>query len=172
MIAIVVAMDKNRAIGAENKIPWRIKSDLIRLSRLTRGNVVILGRKSFDSMVWYYDKSGKRMPGAQYIVVTRNSAYKPARDNAQVAHSVQGAIALAQSLGSTICVIGGGSIFDATLPYADVIYLTEVQTSIKDEVDAYFPELDPTEWREVSREHHRKNEQDQYDTEEIVLERV
>jgi dihydrofolate reductase len=115
MIAIVVATDKNRVIGEGNKIPWHIRSDFIRLANLTRGRTVILGRRTYDSMVWYYNRSGRRMPGSCYIIVT------------------------------------------------------EVQAEV--DGDSYFPPLDMSEWREVSREHHAKNEQDDHNTEVIVLER-
>jgi dihydrofolate reductase len=170
MIAIVVATDKNRVIGEGNKIPWHIRSDFIRLANLTRSRTVILGRKTYDSMVWYYNRSGRRMPGSCYIIVTRNATYTPERDNARVAHSIPEAVELAKSFGDDhIMVIGGGSIFTAMLPYADTIYLTEVQAEV--DGDSYFPPLDMSEWREVSREHHAKNEQDDHNTEVIVLER-
>ncbi len=172
MISIVVAADKNGAIGIENKIPWHIKSDLVRLAQLTRGHTVILGRKSYDSMVWYYDRSGRQMPGDTYIVVTRNQQYKPARENAVVAHSMQNAIETAKKLGDEdIFVIGGGSMFAAALPITDRIYLTEVQTTLAGDIDAYFKITDPAAWHEVSREHFSKNEKDDHDTELIILER-
>jgi dihydrofolate reductase len=170
VITIVVATDKKRVIGEGNKIPWRVKSDLGRLANLTRGHTVILGRKTYDSMVWYYNRSGKRMPGKYYIVLTHDEAYSPGRDNVTIAFSVDEALATAQEFGDPqVFVIGGGSIFKEFLPYTDVIYLTEVQTEVKG--DSYFPELDMAAWSEVSREHHTKNERDEFDTEVIVLER-
>jgi len=173
MISIVVAADKNRAIGIENKIPWHIKSDLIRLGNLTRGHTVILGRKSYDSMVWYYTKFNKKMPGACYIVVTRNQHYTPALPNTKVVHSLQSALALAKSLGDEqILVIGGGSIFAAALPYTDRMYYTEVQTTLAGDIDAYFPSINPNEWRVVSREYVQKDERDDYDTEVTIFERA
>lgn len=173
MISIVVATDKNRAIGIENKIPWRIKSDLVRLSQLTRGHTVILGRKSYDSMVWYYNRSGKQMPGSCYIVVTRNADYKPAHSNARTVHSMPEAFALAKKLGDeAIFVIGGGSIFAAALPSTQRIYLTEVSTELSGNIDAYFPALNMAEWHQISQEHFAKSDTDQYDTTLTVLERT
>lgn len=171
MIAIIAATDTNGAIGIANKIPWHIRSDLIRLANLTRGNTVIVGRKSYDSMVWYYDKSGKKMPGSCYIVVTRDKNYKPARDNARVAHSMSEAFKIAGNLGDDVYVIGGGSIFAAALPLADRVYLTEVQTALVGDVDAYFKIPDMTQWHQISREYHRKDERDEFDTDVITLER-
>ncbi len=170
MIAIIVATDKQRVIGSENKIPWRIRSDLVRLRDLTLGRTVILGRISYDSMVWYYDKSGRDMPGGTYIVVTRDHTYKLARKNARVAHSIPEAFAVASKLGGDTYIIGGGSIYKETLPLVNRIYLTEVQTKVTG--DAYFPPLQPAQWREVSREHHHKDGRDEYDTDFIVLERI
>lgn len=170
MIAIIVATDKQRVIGNENKIPWRIRSDLVRLSNLTRGNTVILGRISYESMVWYYDKSGRDMPGGTYIVVTRDRSYKPARKNARTAHSIPGAISLANDLGGDAYVIGGSSIFNESLPLVDRIYLTEVQTKVAG--DSSFPQLIQSQWREISREHHHKDDRDEFDTDFIVLEKI
>lgn len=169
MISMVVATDRNGVIGRENKIPWRLRSDLVRLRKLTLGHPVILGRKTYDSMVGYYDKSGRPMPGKMYIVVTRNDQYKSARDNACAVHSVQAALDLAKQFGDEqMFVIGGGAIYSALLPATDRIYLTEVQTEA--EGDAHFPELDMSEWVEVSREHHAKDEKNEYDFDVIVLE--
>ncbi|HVI69243.1 MAG TPA: dihydrofolate reductase [Magnetospirillaceae bacterium] len=170
MIAIVVATDKQRVIGNENKIPWRIRSDLVRLSNLTRGHCVVLGRVSYESMVWYYDKSGRDMPGGTYIVVTRDRSYKPARKNAATAHSVPEALTVAQKMGNDVYVIGGSSIFEEALPFVDRIYLTEVQTEVAG--DSYFPPLIKSEWHETSHEHFQKDDRDEYDTDFIVLERV
>lgn len=172
MISIIVAIDKNRVIGRENKIPWRLRSDLVRLKQLTKGHTVILGRKTYESMAWYYDRSGRDMPGATYIVVTRNGGYKPVRDNdnVKVVHSVPEAISLAKSLDDDdILVIGGGGIFEEALPMTDRIYLTRVDTEA--EGDAFFPVIDMQEWREMSIEHHPKSDKDDHDYDLVVLER-
>lgn len=172
VITIIVAADKNRAIGMENKIPWHIKSDLVRLSKMTRSHTIILGRKSYDSMVWYYDQRGTRMPGACYIVVTRNPAYSPAHQNARVAYSMPDALKLARSLGDDqILVIGGGAIFKEALPFADYVSYTEVHTELHGNIDAYFPPLPMAEWHEASRTHHDQDERDQYATDTIIYER-
>lgn len=170
MVSIVVAVDKNNVIGQDNKVPWRLRRDLVNLRRLTLGHTVILGRKTYDSMVWYYDKSGATMPGGAYIIITRNAHYAPTRDNARVVHSVQAALDLAKQLGDEeIFVIGGGSVYAEMLPVVDRIYRTEVDVAV--DGDAYFPELDPATWREVSREHFAKDEKNQYDFDIVVLER-
>lgn len=171
MIAIVVATDKNRVIGSENRIPWRIKSDLKRLRSLTLGNPVILGRKTYESMDWYYNRSGRQMPGGVYIVLTRDASYKPSRQNAQAVNSIPQALEVAkQQGGKDIFIIGGDSVFKAMLSYADRIYWTEVMTDTPG--DAYFPKLTPGEWRELYHEHYEQNEYDEYDSDLIVLEKI
>jgi len=89
-------MDEKRGIGKNNKIPWHIKDDLIKLKGLTKDHLVILGRKTYDSMVWYYNKSGKPMPGKLYIVITHDKDYKPTRDNTVVAQSIEKALEIAK----------------------------------------------------------------------------
>ncbi len=85
-------MDEKRGIGKDNKIPWHIKEDLVKLKNLTKDRVVILGRISYDSMLWYYNKSGKPMPGKLYIVVTHGKDYSLSRENAITIGSVQEAV--------------------------------------------------------------------------------
>ena len=71
-ISIIAAMDEKRGIGKDNKIPWHLKDDLVKLKRLTKDHIVILGRKSYESMVFYYNRTGRPMPGKLYIIVTRD----------------------------------------------------------------------------------------------------
>ena len=171
MISIIVAADQNGAIGVKNRIPWRLRDDLVRLKELTLGHTVILGRKSYDSMVGYYNASGRPMPGQTYVVVTRDVDYKPARDNARVAHSIDEAAAAAKALGDEeIFVIGGGDIYKAMLPLTDNVYLTEVQTKVTD-ADAYFPALDRSEWHESTRTHHAKDDRNEFDHDVVIYKR-
>ncbi|MEK7534395.1 MAG: dihydrofolate reductase [Patescibacteria group bacterium] len=95
-ISIIVAMDEKRGIGKDNKIPWHIKEDLVKLKNLTKDRVVILGRITYDSMVWYYNKSGNPMPGKLYIVVTHDKNYKPVRDNSVAVNSLEDALEIAK----------------------------------------------------------------------------
>ncbi|HEY5667890.1 MAG TPA: dihydrofolate reductase [Candidatus Saccharimonadales bacterium] len=171
MIAIVVATDENGIIGQENKIPWVIRKDFIRLKKLTQGHTVILGRKTYESMDWYYNRSGRDMPGAMYLVLTRDEAFRPTRANAQVVHSVEEAIATANSLGDPeVYVIGGGSVFNALLPYANRVYLTLVHTKLTDG-DATFPPLKDEDWNELSIENHTKDDKNEFDFDIVTLER-
>lgn len=168
---MVVATDKKGVIGREDRIPWRLRTDLIKLNRLTKGHTIILGRKTYESMDWYYNQSGREMPGAMYIVVSRNSDFVASRQNVTVVHSIDEAMAKAKEIGDDdVLVIGGGGIFAAMLPHTGRIYLTEVQADV--DGDAYFPKLNMSEWRETSREHHQQDEKNDHDFDMIVLERV
>lgn len=155
IISLIAALSENRVIGKDNRVPWRIPADLQRLKSLTLGKTVILGRKSYDSMIEYYSKSGREMPGKIYIVVTQNQDYTPARNQDVVVHSIDEAMEKASSFASTfakamadkkasadkkeeVFAIGGQQIFEQILPSADRLYLTVVHTSV--DGDAYFPE--------------------------------
>jgi dihydrofolate reductase len=170
-ISIIAAMDEKRGIGKNNKIPWHIKDDLVKLKNLTKDHVVILGRKTYESMVWYYDKSGRPMPGKVYLVVTRDKDYKPDRDNAAVVHSLEEAFKESrkyyvlsskyeakdkkiQNTEHEVFVIGGGQIFQEVLPLANKLYLTIVIGDFH--CDTFFP--DYSEFKKVISEEPKESE--------------
>jgi len=141
-ITIVVARALNGVIGRENDLPWHIPGDLKRFKALTMGSAMIMGRKTFDSLPGV-------LPGRRHIVMTRDSNW--AVEGVEVAHDVDGAIALAGD--DPISVIGGAAIFDLFEPIADRIELTEVLAEI--EGDVSMPDLRSSErWREVASEDH------------------
>lgn len=160
-ISIIVAMDQKRGIGKNNKIPWRIKEDLVRLKNLTKNHVVILGRKTYDSMVFYYNRTGNPMPGKLYIVITHDKNYKPARENAMTANSLKETLNFARShlakLGE-VFVIGGQQIFEQTIGLADKLYLTIVEGDY--ECDTFFP--DYSAFKKVISKESRESESYKY----------
>lgn len=160
-ISIICAMDDKRGIGRNNKIPWHIKEDLVKLRNLTKDHVVILGRKTYDSMLYYYNKSGNPMPGRLYLVITHDKSYKPARENATVAHSLKEAISFVRSHLAKleeIFIIGGGQIFQQALSLADKLYLTIVEGDYN--CDTFFP--DYSEFRKVISGESRESERYKY----------
>lgn len=168
-ISIICAMDEKRGIGKDGKIPWHIKEDLVRLKRLTKDHVVILGRKTYDSMVFYYNRTGRPMPGKLYIVVTHDTGYKPARENATIAHSLEEAVSFARShlaKPEEIFIIGGGQIFQQAFPLADKLYLTIVEGDHN--CDTFFP--DYSEFKKIVFD--QKRESDKYKYRFLELERV
>ncbi len=136
-ISIVVAIGRdkqhNHVIGTENQLLWRIKDDLKRFKELTMGHPVIMGRKTFESIV---GSLGKPLPGRTNIVVTRDPAYQ--YEGVIVAHSLEEALEKAKGIDETEIFIGGGTqIYQQALPYASKLYLTLIDD--EKEGDAYFP---------------------------------
>lgn len=134
LISIIVACDKNRVIGKENKLPWKIPADLQRFKRLTTGHSVIMGRKTWESI----PEKFRPLPGRTNIVVTRNKFYFA--QGAIISNSIKSALEIAQTSpgNEEIFLIGGTQIYAEALPLAGRLYVTEVDTEI--EGDAFFPE--------------------------------
>jgi len=143
-LSIIVAMAKNRTIGANNTLPWRISADLQHFKKLTMGHHMIMGRKTFDSI-------GKPLPGRTTVVVSRDHGLKI--EGCIVAHSLHEAMANCAA-DSEIFVVGGADIYAQVLNLADVLYVTEIQQDVVG--DARFPEFNKSEWVEVSREIQRQ----------------
>lgn len=139
-ISIYVAMDEKRGIGRENKIPWHIKEDLVRLKQATIGHTVILGRTTYESMLWYYAKSGRpTMSQRRHIVITHNPHYIVEKDKGIAVTSIEQAIATAKMTEKDeIFILGGARIFEQTLPLADKLYITVVKGDYQ--ADTFFPD--------------------------------
>ena len=141
-LSIIVAMAKNRVIGANNALPWHLSADLKRFKALTMGHHIIMGRKTFESI-------GRILPGRTMVVVTRNPRFEAA--GTIVVHSFDAAMAKCAGDDEAF-VIGGEALFVAALQVADRIYLTEIKASIPG--DTFFPRLQSADWQEASRENH------------------
>ena len=128
-INIVVAIGKNRVIGKNNQLIWKISDDLKRFKAITSGYPIIMGRKTFESI-------GKPLPNRTNIVVTRNTEY--AIDGITVVNSLDGAIKKGFELGEQIFIIGGQEIYKQAIEKANRIYLTLVEDTA--EGDAFFPD--------------------------------
>lgn len=142
MITFVVAAAENNAIGKNNELLWKLPTDLKHFKTITSGGIVIMGRKTFDSM-------GKPLPNRRNIIITRNADLQI--DGAEVTHSLDEALKLCEDA-EEVFVIGGAEIYKDALNRTDKIYLTRVHKSF--EGDAYFPELDVEKWEETAREYH------------------
>lgn len=136
-VVIVAALNKkDRAIGYENKLLWHIPEDLKRFKSLTQGHPIIMGRKTFESIVAIL---GKPLPGRINIVVTRNPEY--AEPGAETAGSLEAAFAIAERENPTEIHIGGGAeIYNAAMPYASRLHLTLVDSETVG--DTFFPEFE------------------------------
>jgi len=134
MISIIVAMDKNRVIGKDNKLPWHISDDLKNFKRLTTGNTIIMGRKTYESI-------GKPLPNRNNIVI---SSTMPATPGTTVCKTIPEAMEIGKNYGKEIFIIGGGQIFEQTMLLADKMYISYVKKEYAG--DAYFPEFNENEW--------------------------
>ncbi len=154
-IALIWAMTRNRVIGRDNALPWRLPADMRHFRELTTGHPVLMGRKTFESL-------GRPLPDRTNIVITANRRYTA--QGCLVAHSLDEALALAalhaRSLDPRVFVIGGEKLYAQMLPHADLLYVTLVEAEI--EGDAWFPEFDLTKWRETSTVTHPADEKNPY----------
>jgi dihydrofolate reductase len=142
-VVLVAAVAANGVIGRDGQLPWRIPEDLAHFRRVTTGHVVVMGRKTFESM-------GRPLPRRTNIVVTRRPDW--VADGVVVAHSLESALETASTYDGDVMVIGGGEIYRQAMAYADAQVLTEVHDS--PDGDAHFPTFDADEWLEVEREKH------------------
>ena len=136
MIALVVAAAENNAIGKNNQLLWHLPNDLKFFKNTTWGAVVIMGRKTFESV-------NKPLPGRINIVITQQSNWNA--EGVITAHSVEEAIEKGyQTDCKALYIIGGGEIYKQSLDKADQIIMTRVHTHM--EGDTFFPEIDPHQW--------------------------
>ncbi|MEA3350441.1 MAG: dihydrofolate reductase, partial [Chloroflexota bacterium] len=140
VISIIVAMDENRGIGIDDRLPWRLSDDLKRFKRLTMGHHLIMGRKTYASI-------GHPLPGRDIIILTRNPQFEA--EGCQTASTLADAIQIAASRGEDeIFVCGGAEVYAQALPIADRIYLTQVHA--KTSANVHFPPLGTQTWSEKS----------------------
>jgi dihydrofolate reductase len=146
IVSLVVAVAANGVIGRDNRMPWHLPEDLAYFKRLTLGHPVVMGRKTYESILVTL---GKPLPGRTNIVVTRQPGFSA--PGCTVAASVDAALAAARDA-DEVFVIGGAEIYRLALQRADRVYLTRIDAAFAG--DIRFPALDPAEWREASREDH------------------
>lgn len=149
-LSALVAMARNRVIGKNNALPWRLPPDLKHFKALTMGHPIIMGRKTFESI-------GRSLPGRTCIIVTRQPGYVV--KDAIIVNSIAAALNACSSntpsdlvTGRETFVIGGAEIFREALPMCNRLYITEILRDF--EGDVLFPEFNHDEWTEISREKH------------------
>jgi dihydrofolate reductase len=160
LVSLIVAMDRDRVIGAGGRLPWHIPEDLKRFRQLTLGHHVIMGRKTWQSI-------GRALPGRTNIVLTRQPGFRA--EGVQVVSSLEDALRLAAG-DAEVFVIGGGELYAQALPLADRLYITEVRGEFAG--DTWFPEPPAGAWQEVSREHHAQAGAGYSGFDYVVLERA
>ena len=157
-ISIIVAMTPQGLIGKDNQIPWHLPADLQRFKKITMGYPIIMGRKTFESLPGL-------LPGRQHIVLTQNHSYSAegcsvVTNWAQVEILVDG----------KAFVIGGAAIYQYALPIATELHTSIVHAEL--EGDTYFPDWNKDDWQEVGREFREKDENNEFDVENIIYKRI
>lgn len=136
-VSAIAAMAKNRVIGVDNDLPWHLPEDLKFFRDKTKGALMIMGRKTYESL-------GKPLPGRFHLVVTRNPEYKVAHERVRVVQSIDEALEMARSMSppwpDEVFVVGGGEIYAQSLARVDVIYLTRIERDYAG--SARFPEFE------------------------------
>lgn len=160
IVSLIVAMDRNRVIGAGGEMPWHLPADLKFFKAATMGKPVIMGRKTYESI-------GKPLAGRRNIVVTRDRAYQA--PGCIVVHSPAAAL-LAAGEAEEVMIIGGAEIYRQFLPQAQRIYLTCIDAAFAG--DAVFPEIQPQLWRKQWEKAHGADERHAHPFRWMLLERA
>ena len=149
-ITMIAAMARNRTIGVDNDLPWRIPDDMAYFKRMTTGTTVVMGRKTLESF-------GGPLKNRRNIVLTRSDDYS--QEGCEVVHTVEEVL---EKYGEQdLMIIGGEQIYRLFLPYADRLLLTEIEEDF--EGDTRFPEFDSGEWEQVQREKGIRDEKNPHD---------
>lgn len=142
MLSLIAAIDRNRAIGYENKLLFWLPNDLKRFKALTTGNTIIMGRKTFESL------PKGALPHRRNVVLSSSASLSLA--GAEVFHSLEDALASCRP-DEHVYIIGGASLYQRALPLADELCLTEIDAEAP-QADVWFPAIDPSVWQEKSRD--------------------
>ncbi|TDK21711.1 dihydrofolate reductase [Luteimonas aestuarii] len=144
-VSLVAALDRSRAIGRDNDLPWRLPNDLKRFKALTLGKPILMGRKTAQSL-------GRALPGRLNLVLTRTGQVP--FDGMRAVSSMDEALQVAAGEGGVeLSVVGGAEIYALALPFAVAMHLTWVDMLV-DDADVFFPAFDAAHWLEVAREEH------------------
>ena len=141
MLSIIVAKAKNNVIGKNNKLIWNLPEDLKRFKELTTGHVIIMGRKTFESI-------GRILPNRKHVVFTNNTDFNINNENVEIVHSM---LQIQQYIESEeeCFVIGGAMIYNLLMPYVTKMYVTQIDEEF--EGDTFFPKIDEEKWKIVER---------------------
>ena len=162
MLSIIVAKGKNNIIGKENKLLWTLPADMQRFRELTDGHVIIMGRKTFESL-------GKILPNRKHIVFTQNPDFKVDDENVEVVHSM---LEIKEYIDNDEenFVIGGAMIYSLTMPHVTKMYVTEINKDF--DGDTFFPKINTSIWKETRREKGKQDENNKFDDDFVTYERI
>lgn len=161
IISMIAAMTPDRVIGINNSLPWKLPADMKWFRQNTMGKPIIMGRKTFESF------GAKPLPGRQNIIISRDQNYQAI--GCDVVHSIGEAIALVEST-EEVMIIGGATFYEQMLPLAQRLYLTYVDANVAG--DAWFPEFDLKDWKQMNCIDNQADEKNSYDYHFVVYERI
>jgi len=151
--SMIVAASENNVIGVNNSLPWRLSGDLKLLKTITMGHILLMGRKTFESI-------GRPLPGRVNIVLT-SSEKKSEHENLFFCSSVAEAHKLIEVLDQNeVFIFGGSSVYEKFLPLVSKLYLTRVHTTI--EGDTFLPEINWSEWKLLESRPFEKDEKNNF----------
>ena len=162
MLSIIVAKAKNNIIGKENKLVWSLPADMKRFRELTTGHVIIMGRKTFESL-------GKILPNRKHVVFTQNPDFKVDDENVQIVHSM---LEIKEYIDNDEenFVLGGAMIYSLLMPHVTKMYVTEIDKDF--EGDTFFPKINLDIWKETRREKGTQDEDNKFDYDFVTYERI
>lgn len=161
IISQIVAASLNNVIGVNNGLPWHMPADMTYFKDKTWGHHIVTGRRN-------YEAEGKALPGRINFVLTRNPEFKI--NDGIVIHKIEDAIEIARKAGENeLFIVGGEEIYKLAMPFTNRIYLTRIKANF--EGDTFYPEPDPVLWKEISRIENKRDENNPYDFDFIMLER-
>lgn len=164
MISLIAALAKNRVIGKNNDLPWRLPDDMKYFMETTKGHCVIMGRKNYDSLPQKFRPLANRTN----IVVTRQQNFEA--EGCIVVHSMEDALKTAQQHNEKeVFVMGGAEIYAQALKAANRLYLTEIDAEI--DGDTFFPVVNYKAYKEVSRTRHHADEKHRYAFDFVIYEK-
>ncbi|WIF94904.1 dihydrofolate reductase [Caminicella sporogenes] len=138
-ISIIAAMDKNGLIGKNGVLPWHLPKDLEYFKKVTTGHIVIMGRKTYESL-------GKPLQKRRNIVLTNNKSFKA--DGVEIVYSVEEALSKIYKKDEEVFIIGGKKIYEQFISVSNKLYITKIEYEFKG--DTYFPYIDYNDWELVS----------------------
>ncbi len=163
IISLIAAMDRNRVIGVNGRLPWHLPADMAYFVKMTMGKPVIMGRKTYGSIPPKF----RPLRGRRNIVLTGNPDY--AAPGCHIAHTIEQALAAAADA-PEVMVIGGQATYQQFLPLAHRLYLTIIEAEFPG--DAHFPAYDPTAWPTIHHETHQPDENNPYPYQFLILEKI
>lgn len=151
MLSMIVAVADDNAIGRKNGLPWHLSGDLKRFREITSGHPIIMGQNTFLSL-------GRVLPKRQHYVLSWDPEFTVDHPRVHVMGDLMDAVKLARESEDEWFIIGGASIYKASLDLVDKLYLTKVHTTVED-ADAFFPEFTGEGWTETARSEMQQDEE-------------